>query len=169
MKSKSLIIELSILGLLILTICWLTGIFTTDPFDINLNDTYAVFSAQIIAFPILILVFVIYIIKEAFYQYRRKPQNIILLLVVFFINIGLLMFIKSLSVMSGLTDNVKGGTLYPPLSALPAHHSHSTSVRYGSLSDIVQILSYTQIFFLALLVIIAILTGRNWNSTKNVS
>jgi len=166
MKPKPFIIELVILAVVVLLICWLSGIITADPYDINFNDNYIVTSAAIVMDPVLLLIFTVYIIKEAFYQYKRRPQNIVLLIVLFLINIWLLMFARSMAEIYGILQQTEGGTLYPPLSALP---QHLHVARHSSFTNFVQIIFYQQIFFLLLLAIAAIVTGRNWNTDKNVS
>jgi ABC-type uncharacterized transport system fused permease/ATPase subunit len=116
--------------------------------------------------PVLLLIFIIYVIKEAFHRYKRRPQNIILLVALFLINILSSMFARVMAKMSVLLEQTKGGTIYPPLSALP---QHLPAVQHKPFVNFVQIIFFAQIFFLALLVILAIVTGKNWNTNKNGS
>ena len=166
MKPKPFTIEVLILVIVVLIICWFTGVFTADTYGIDLDDTYIVTPATIVMAPVLLLIFIIYIIKEAFYRYRRRPQNIILLIVLFLINILSSMFARLMAKMSVILEQTKGGTLYPPLSALP---QHLHAIRHKPFVNFAQIIFFEQIFFLALLVILAIVTGKNWNTDKNAS
>jgi len=168
MKLKPFLIELAILIAAVLLVR-LVVFFGRVQFDINLHDTYVVSSAPIIGLPVFLLIFVIYIIKEAFYRYKRRLQNLILLIALFIINIELSKFIGSLAKMSKTVSQFKGWTVYPPLSALPSHQPTVTPPQLDPFSPISQIFFYMQIFFMALLVILAIVTGKNWNTNKNAS
>ena len=169
MKRKPFLIESSILIASVLLVQLLIIFFGRAQFDINLNDTYVVFSGFITGLPVFLLIFIVYIIKEAFYNYRRRLQNLILLTALFFINIESSIFIGSLAKMSKTISQFKGWTIYPPLSALPTHQPTVAPLQPDPFSHITQIFFYMQIFFLALLVILAVITGKNWNLNKNVS
>ncbi|WP_094572231.1 hypothetical protein [Mucilaginibacter xinganensis] len=169
MKRKTFLIEIFILAASVLLVRILVVLFGRPQLDINLHDTYLVFSENIVGFPVLLLIFFIYIIKEAFYKYKRRLQNIILLLSLFFINIEVSKFIGSLAVMSKKTSQFNGWTIYPPLSASSSHQPIMAAPQPNPFVGITQIIFYLQIFLVALLVILAIVTGKNWNSNKNVS
>jgi hypothetical protein len=128
-----------------------------------LNKPYLVVPSQKLIFLILILLSLIYIIKEAFYHYKRRFQNLILLVTVLFVNIYFLSITKFFAVFFSISC---GRTVYPPLSAMHDNRPPlSSSAFEGRLTN----LFYIQIFFLVLLVIIAILTGKNWNSKQSES
>lgn len=169
MKLKPFLIELAILIAAVLLVHLLVILFGRTQFDINLHDTYVVSSGAIISLPVFLLIFIVYIIKEAFYRYKRRLQNIILLIALFFINMEVSKFIGSLAKMSKTVSQFKGWTIYPPLSALPSHQPIVLPTQPDPFSHISEIFFYMQIFFLALLVILAIVTGKNWNTDKNGS
>jgi heme/copper-type cytochrome/quinol oxidase subunit 1 len=81
-------------------------------------------------------------------------QNLILLTSVFLFNLQLLLCAKTLA---PLASQVSGWTIYPPLSALPKQNPDLSIFQSAF-----EILFYTQIFFLLVLVVVAILTGKNW-------
>jgi len=169
MKAKPVIIELVILTITAVIVCWFLGVFSDVKYDINLHDTYFVLIGRIIALPVLcFLIFVVYLAKEGFYRYRRRFQNIILLLSTFCINILLLIgFNFARQLTAEIKPSQNGWTIYPPLSALPkvpANVPLTLPFEY-----FFNVFMYTQIFFLLLLVIVAVVTGKNWNPNKNVS
>ncbi|SHN18431.1 hypothetical protein SAMN05216524_106204 [Mucilaginibacter sp. OK098] len=169
MKLKPFLIELAILIASILLVHLLVIFFGRTQFDINLHDTYVVSSGSIISLPVFLLIFIVYIIKEAFYRYKRRLQNLILLTALFFINMEVSTFVGSVTQMSKTVSQFKGWTVYPPLSALPSHQPAVVPLQPDPFSRISEIFFYMQIFFLALLVILAIVTGKNWNTDKNGS
>lgn len=131
--------------------------------DINVHDTYFVINQSaiatlILATPVfLMLTTVIYLIKEGFYRYKRKLQNLILIVVNF-------LFLTVMYPLSVLINTIlkTGATLYPPLSALPKRYSpphHDSNALYIAM----QITPALIIIFMLILVITAILTGKNWN------
>lgn len=85
--------------------------------DLQMHDTYIVFSAATIIAPIFLLVtFVLYFIKESRKRFSRKVPNVILLIAGLSLIPALSFVIKALVV---LTTNYYGWTAYPPLSMLP--------------------------------------------------
>ena len=106
----------------------------------------------------LLVVFItaIYLIKEAFYGYKRKFQNIIILSATFLTNVAIALVIKLVAIHFASTG---GTTIYPPLSAL--HDDPSTAKL--AFDQQRSILLFIQIIFLVLLVIIAVLTGKSWH------
>jgi len=101
MKPKQLIIELAII-VTIVTATWFTIKLSTSEtlLDIQLHDTYFVIDRSTIILPVsLLLITLIYLIKEGFAGYKRRFQNLILLTADFLSLIWLYplsVFIKSL-------------------------------------------------------------------------
>ncbi|WP_295675055.1 hypothetical protein [uncultured Mucilaginibacter sp.] len=172
MKSKMISkTEIAILVLLaiLLIVLWTTA-FGNDTLDLTLHDTYLVIKGtkeKIFVFPMLLLLALVYAIKEAFYGYQRSVQNIVMLTAVFLINICLLSCVGVFHIITSKLDGMQSGwTIYPPLSALPKVRPVNTTP-HGSLFDVAwQILLIMQIIFLVILVIIAVITGKNWNHCK---
>jgi len=175
MKAKSLIIELFILivvsSLTIAMLFWVTGLHKAYSLaiDIPLHDVYFTFAIKTILLPALsILIFIVYAVKEAFYRYCRRLQNLILLLSIVLVNIW---FPFGFKLVRGLTAEMRpspnGWTIYPPLSALPKVQPNIP--KEMPFEHFFNVFIYTQIFFLLLLVVVAIVTGKNWNPNKNVS
>jgi len=78
----------------------------------------------------------------------------VLLVCLFLFNLELLDFLRLIAALRG---QISGWTIYPPLSAPPKEHPDLSVYE-----AMMPILFYSQIFFLMTLVIIAILTGKNW-------
>ena len=141
----------------------------TTPFDVPTVTQGAetaqatIVPGQFLIFVVLILLALIYLVKEAFYHYRRKFQNLILLTTVLFVNIYFLSITKFFAVWFSINC---GGTVYPPLSALRDNKPPMSS---SSFADTLSILFFIQIFFVLLLVIIAFLTGKNWKFKQSES
>jgi hypothetical protein len=110
----------------------------------------------------LMALIVIYIVKEAFYAYHRKFQNLILLSSLFFEIIILLYAIVLTARMIALASG--SVIIYPPLSALHdkplVSHPEPPSPAFV---DIFQYFVYAEIILLTALVIFAVITGKNWN------
>ena len=167
MKPKNIIIEL----LIVLAIAIASSLIVQFAFsvflgnlslDIKFHDTYFTAPQSLFLVPFVFLAMLVYAVKEALYRYKRTFQNLILLTSIFLFNVQLLFYYKIAAKLSILPS---GWTIYPPLSALPQHNltSHPSPSPFRG---ILEILFYTQIFFAVLLVIIAVLTGKNWK-TKN--
>ena len=130
-------------------------------FEIALNDTYFIIAGKLFILPVFLgLIMIIYIVKEAIYFFRRKFQNIVLLISTLLFNIYLLFFAKFFTVFFAVNG---GRTVYPPLSAL---RDNNPPMSLSGVDRRLTILLFIQIFFLIILVIIAILTGKNWNINK---
>ncbi len=84
--------------------------------DLQMHDTYIVFSAATIIAPIFLLVtFLLYFIKESRKRFSRKVPNIILLITGLSLIPALSFVIKTFIVIG----TNYGWTAYPPLSMLP--------------------------------------------------
>ncbi|MCO5946304.1 hypothetical protein [Mucilaginibacter flavidus] len=175
MKAKPLIIELVILivvsSLTTAMLFWVTGFHKVygPAIDIPLHDAYFTFATKTILLPALsILIFIVYAVKEAFYRYCRRLQNLILLSSIILINIC---FPFGFNLVRGLAAEMRpspnGWTIYPPLSALPKVQPNIP--KEMPFEHFFNVFAYTQIFFILLLVIVAVITGKNWNPNKNVS
>jgi len=117
MKPKSFIIEFVILLAIYIATRLLVFSLTDSwgdkaTFDINFHDTYFVIGRTAIVIPaFFMLATVIYLLKEGFYRYKRKLQNLVLVIANF-------LFLIVLFPLSALV-NMMPNTLYPPQSALP--------------------------------------------------
>src|SRR5882757_4754811 len=100
MKSKANISKTELIILvLVVILLGLIGIYGSyfshiSAFDVNFNDTYFVVAPQLLTLPFFLLITLVYLIKEAFYRFERKIQNLVLLISIFFINIQLLIFLR---------------------------------------------------------------------------
>jgi len=161
-RSAKIEIAVVIFLALLIVILW-TAALGNDTLDITLHDTYFVIKntkEKVFVFPVLLLVTVVYLVKEAFYGYKRTFQNMVLLTSLFLINICLLLGVKFAAI---ILPHASGWTIYPPLSALPKALPPSPLIHSSLFRDIWQILLLIQILFLLILVIIAVITGKNWN------
>jgi len=163
MKPKQLIIELAIITMIVAA-TWFTIKLSTNEtlLDIELHDTYFVIDRSLIILPVsLLLITLIYLVKEGFSGYKRRFQNLILMTACFlsliWLNI-LSIFIKSPAQPTW--------TIYPPLSALPTAVPHIDDTAYrhsliiNSIKDLTPIVL---IVFMLILVASSFLTGKNWN------
>ena len=163
MKPKLIFKEASLL-LFLFVIIWiivfcLTGTLRlSHEFSINLHDTYFVIAwSKLIILPYLLLVSIVYLIREAFFKYRRLVQNIILLSV---LSITVIILLKLNEFIINIAPATSGWTIYPPLSALPKQSVQPSPL----IAATSQILFYFQILLIFILVIIAVLTGKNLKS-----
>jgi len=169
MKTKTVgkaeIMVLCSIVVLLIMLCIV--VIRNDALDVPLHDTYFVINhakEKILPFFILLLISVFYIIREAFYGYKRIFQNIVMLVCLFSINLILLFWVNFFHKLTPKLDAHQGGwTIYPPLSALPKAPVVNPLPNSSLLDEIGQILLIIQIFFVLLLVIIAVLTGKSWN------
>ncbi|WP_183567250.1 hypothetical protein [Mucilaginibacter sp. SP1R1] len=168
MKPKSIIAELVTLIIIYIAIrlfvFLLTGTWRNNAtIDIDLLDTYFVIGQTSVVIPaFLMLTTIVYLLKEGFYHYKRKAQNLILI-------IANLLFLIALYPLSTLVNMIPkpAWTLYPPLSALPKATSLSYNQNVRAFFFIKQITPGMIIIFMLILVISAILTGKNWNIHKH--
>ena len=171
MKNKVIVAEtLVVAAVLIVTLLlgWFASgaILGNTALDIQLHDTYFVFKfswEDLVLLPFLIFMMLMYSIRGTIGRFKSQTQNVILLTSIFLFNVQLLFHYKIAAKLSSLPS---GWTIYPPRSALPQHNltSHPSPSPFRG---ILQILFYTQIFFLVLLVIIAVLTGKNWKTNTH--
>ena len=168
MKLKPIITEVIILIVIYIATWFLIPILTGSwrgnaSLDINLHDTYFVIAPS--AFKTLeffALTTITYLIKEGFYRYRRRLQNLILVIA----NFLFLIIIYPLSAFLNMLTK-PGWTIYPPLSALPKAEPPYVQKMENTLYAIKQTTLIVIIIFMLILVITAILTGKNWNWNKN--
>ena len=165
MKLKPIITEVIILIVIYivtrLSLSFLSGSWRT--LDINLHDTYFVIEQSAVIIPIfLAFTTIVYLTKEGLHRYKRNLQNLILV-------IANLLFLIMVYPFSAFLDMMPkpGWTVYPPLPALPNEIGAAYGKEEGTLHFIKQATPIVVIIFMLILVITAILTGKNWNSTKN--
>ena len=86
-KQKHKFIEAGIVGMVLViipTILFIYPALWPLPLDIQLHDAYYVFSPfTSFLYPSVFLLFIVYSIKEAFYQYNRPFQNFLLIVILF--------------------------------------------------------------------------------------
>jgi len=156
----------------LLIVSW-TISFGNDAIDMNFHDTYLVVEGtkeKILVFPLLLLIALVYLIKEAFYAYRRRFQNVVLLSSIILINAVLTYLVSFFhGIITQLIGDRGGWTIYPPLSAIPRKLPDQKFPDTSTFHSTWQVVFYIQIFFLLLLVIIAFLTGKNWNAKQSES
>jgi heme/copper-type cytochrome/quinol oxidase subunit 1 len=143
-------------------LCFIPGsLFNNDTLDINLHDTYFVinhFHFYILYLKmVLMLVFLGRCIVDRF---SSRVENCVLIIALFTAQQGCVSLIVVLSKID--LGPLNGWTIYPPLSALPKF----SPTTIGSIFT-VPVLSTIQIILTILLVIVAIITGKNWNKTTH--
>ena len=161
MKPKLIIKEILILSSIFILV-WLTIYKITGSrslvnliLDINLHDSYFVIHGSSLIPLSSTVIALLYLIREAFFRYRRRLQNLILLFSTFLLNLSLLRFIQFVSAY--IATQTLGWSIYPPLSALPKAHPQPPQSE-----KVLQILTYIPIPFMVILVIVGILVGKNW-------
>ncbi|HWD90499.1 MAG TPA: hypothetical protein VG367_20375 [Mucilaginibacter sp.] len=161
MKPKTIIIEITIL--LVIALCtllvmyYLTGLkhLNESVLEAEIHSSYFVFARSTLWIPLFLLIASLtYLLKEAFYRYKRRLPNLILLICLLLFNLELLSFLKFIASLHHF-----GRTIYPPLSAIPKESPDVSDYK----ETVMQVLFFLQILFLILLVIVSILTGKNWN------
>jgi heme/copper-type cytochrome/quinol oxidase subunit 1 len=164
MKPKQLIIELAII-VTIVTATWLTIKESASEtlLDIQLHDTYFVIDRSTIILPVsLLLITLIYLVKEGFAGYKRRFQNLILVTADFLS----LVWLYPLSVFINSLPQ-PGWTIYPPLSALPNAVPRVDDQAGGYpliINGIKHFIPIVLIVFMLILVASSFLTGKNWNA-----
>lgn len=164
MKPKTIIIEVLIVTS-IFVITWLlfTHYVSNTALDIDMHDTYFVIQpTPIILTASLLLTTLVYLIKEGFKHYKRRFQNIILLTANFLFLVKLYPYTVFTSTLSA-----PGWTVYPPLSALGKNAPPISNELYHHLFVLMlikQILPFVVVLFMLILVITAVITGKNWHT-----
>ncbi|SDE15550.1 hypothetical protein SAMN05216464_104158 [Mucilaginibacter pineti] len=164
MKPKTIIIEILIVAA-IFVITWLlfTHYVSNTTLDIDMKDTYFVIQpAPIILTAGLLIITLVYLIKEGFKRYKRRFQNIILLVANFLVLVKLYPYTVFASTLSS-----PGWTIYPPLSALGKNIPPISEKLYHHLFVLMlikQILPFIVVLFMLILVITAVITGKNWHT-----
>lgn len=169
MKPKTLLIEFGIIAasfiLSIAFVSWITGsnFFGKKVVDINLHDTYFVIklSWQLLLIPGLVLLIIIFLVKETYHHFKYRFPNLILLTAIFLLNVLIFDAMQRAVKYIPLTSS---WTIYQPLPALPK--TESSPVTNLLITQFLHILFYIELVFMALLVIVAILTGKNWNNNE---
>jgi len=145
-KQKHKFIEAGIVGMLLViipTILFIYPALWPLPLDIQLHDAYYVFSPfTSFLYPSVFLHFIVYSIKEAFYQYNRPFQNCLFIMI-------LLMLEWVIFDFTFPTNRL----VFPPLSRIPdIENSPDTIVSY---------LSYFYYFLQIIGLFLAYKIGRN--------
>lgn len=140
--------------------------FGNSTLDISLHDTYFLVQDSWITSvlpPFLWLITIVYIVRTAINHYKNLLQNFILLTACLALNILMLNYLKLSAAFDGLSAHAL--TLRSPMPNLSKIDvSKWNGSPYNNTTEIIFII---QIFLLLLLVIIAVLTGKNWKTTKN--
>jgi hypothetical protein len=149
-----------------IVVCLIQFLLTGPTLDIGFNYIYLALLLTTLTqitqpFLFLMLVTIIYLIKEGVHGYKRKLQNIILITsnFLFIIQLTKRLEIVGFLMLSGET------TIYPPLSALPKVKPSLKAA--GEVFHMERILFAILIFFMLILVITAILTGKNWKPASH--
>lgn len=165
---KSITTETSILIFVFIAVWVITFILTgkhhflKPTLDIELHDTYFVLAWQtIVVEPFLIIITLIYLIKEGIYKYKRKIQNFILIIS----NFIFIVLLSTNFVIFGVFEAGGGWQVCPPLSALPNEKPLlAVTNRFNQIEHVVFMVL---IFFLLILVLSAIHTGKNWRAKNH--
>jgi len=176
---KSLIIELFIL-ITVFTATWLIMFWligakdVLNPamqmdlrslnavFHIRLTDTFHLPWLSMVFESFLMLVTIVYFIKEGFFHFKRKLQNFILVIS----NFAFVIQVTNLLTIARLFERASR-IKYPPLSALPIKKPDSKS-----LDDIIlweHVMFLVLIIFMLTLVVSVFFAGKNWQSAPSKS
>ena len=130
--------------------------FKLGRYDVNLLDTYFVFtSGSIISIIYLPLFFFSLFIRAIFYKFKNNLTNILLIGT----TVGMIVFISmAMKEVAKLNFVESGGVIYPPLSALPQENIASQN---GNVDIFSGILIAVQLFLISILVAVCVMTGRN--------
>jgi hypothetical protein len=169
MKSKATIIELLLLivAFVIFWLCvtWFTGRQILRPtYELNIHDTYFVLSWQtLILRPYLMTITLLYLIREGRQGYRRRTQNLILVIANALFIIELFPFFVVAGMMAGWNPELS-------ISVVSASSLASQPASYQTVYWLIHfklILLVILVVFMAILMITAILTGLNWKTGEN--
>jgi heme/copper-type cytochrome/quinol oxidase subunit 1 len=167
MKNKVPVVEvLIVLAVLMVTLLlafFVKGVIMGNTtLDIPLHNTYFVlkFSWQMfVLLPFLILISLIYAVRGTMDRFKNSRQNFILLISTFLLNVLLLWYFK---LIGKITIHPSRWTVYPPLPGIKDNNAQPSLFTH-----IEQILFISQIILMLLLVIIAVLTGKNWKTNND--
>ena len=173
MKPKQLITELIILtSLYAFTFIGeylLIKKTTEDPgLNIVLHDTYLSIPFNQILFtliPFLLLTVIVYLIRAGIYRFKKQLVNILLIISNFTFIILMLPILKLvLDIERSMIAGASGWTIYPPLSALGRDQFPETFTEHPHYENyLIAVIG----FFLLILIISSILTGKNWKTNTN--
>ncbi|MEO3404104.1 hypothetical protein AAFN85_09385 [Mucilaginibacter sp. CAU 1740] len=168
MKPKQIIIELTIITAVVIT-TWLTvkSLNLSNLIDVQLHDTYFVMAPSTLIFPIsCLLIMLIYVVKEWFSGYKRRFQNLILLIS----NFLFIIWLYPAAIFINLMPQ-PGWTVYPQLSALPnatITDAENQQKNYAlMINNLKHFTPIVVIVFMLTLVIISIITGKNWKTNTH--
>jgi hypothetical protein len=167
MKSKSIVSEACILGglfiLVLIVVHIMFGIPLLAPikYEIALNDTYLVLNWRILVLtPFLLTAVIVYLVKEAFYSFKRQLPNWIVLILNFLLVMQLIDHLE-------FSSN-PGWRVDPPLLALartPNAYLSDSQNYTNFLMHIKVTLFAAAILFIITMIFISMMIGRN--RTKN--
>lgn len=162
MKPKTLTTEYTTLlgiylftwGLVFLSTGNLWGNITLDA---DLKDTYMVTKIASIIPIFFLIATIVYLVKEGRAGYKRRIPNLIMITV----NFALIIDLYSIAqIINRMPDQVSS----PPHFYL---HPNTTDTHFNFIPVAQHALPIIAIIFMLILVITSILTGKNWNFSKN--
>jgi hypothetical protein len=163
MKPKAIITEFLILLRVYLLIWGLTYLATGNlwgkiTLDSNSSDTYTVIEIISIIPIFLLTATVVYLVKEGRAGYKRRVQNLVMIVINFSLIIDLYLIDLVINRMPGTAREGR-----PHLYSQP----NTTDTHFNFIPVAQHALPIIAIIFMLILVITSILTGKNWNFSKN--
>ena len=138
--------------------------FKLGRYDVNLLDTYFVFtSGSIISIIFLPLFFFSLFIRAIFYKFKNNLTNILLIGTTALMILIITMAMKEASKLNFVES---GWVIYPPLSALTQENTASQNSNVDIFSGI---LIAAQMFLILILVAVCVKTGRNKSTMQTYS
>ena len=127
-----------------------------SPLNIQLHDTYYVFSKSYAVFTIsLLLIYMVYAVRQIFEKFRLIIPSFILLLTAILLIACTYMFFRTFLFL-GISDTTGGWVIYPPLSALPQEYD-------TKMDDTVKI-----VFFVIQLIFVSTVLIVGWQLWKQL-